>query len=72
MVKDHLLDFDGTIGHMWMSGWRCMNCGNIHDPVVERNRRTVQTKALVFPNGEPDYQDDEVHLGAESFVSRAA
>jgi hypothetical protein len=24
------------------------------------------------PNGEPDYRDDEVHLGAESIIRRAA
>lgn len=35
MVNDHFLDFDGTIGHMWAKGYRCMNCGNVHDPVIE-------------------------------------
>jgi hypothetical protein len=25
-----------------------------------------------LPSGEPDYQDDEVHLGAESIIRRAA
>jgi hypothetical protein len=29
-------------------------------------------KVLVGVSGEPDYQDDEVHLGAESFLRRAA
>jgi len=28
MVEDHFLDFDGTIGHMWTTGYRCMNCGS--------------------------------------------
>ena len=22
---------------MWMAGWRCLNCGNVFDPVVEKN-----------------------------------
>jgi hypothetical protein len=49
-----------------------MNCGHVHDPVIEQHRRARQDKALALPSGEPDYQDEEVHLGAESFVSRAA
>lgn len=72
MVEDHFLDMEGTIGHMWTTGYRCMNCGHVHDPVIEQNRRARQDKALALPSGEPDYQDEEVHLGAESFVSRAA
>jgi hypothetical protein len=27
---------------------------------------------VALPTGEPDYQDDEVHLGAESIIRRAA
>lgn len=40
--------------------------------VIEQNRLAQQEKALVLPIGEPDYQDDEVHLGAESFIGLAA
>ncbi len=72
MVGDHFLDFEGTTGHMWASGYRCMNCGNIHDPVIEQHRLARQEMVLVLPSGEPDYQDEEVHLGAESFIARAA
>jgi uncharacterized Zn finger protein len=72
MVEDHFMDFEGTIGHMWTAGYRCMNCGHIHDPVIEQNRRLQQQQVLVLPNGEPEYQDEEVHLGAESFIPRAA
>ncbi len=65
MVKDNLMDFDGTSGHMWVSAMRCMNCGHVHDPVMEQNRRS--------PVGdEADYHDDEVHLGIESIVAQAA
>jgi hypothetical protein len=70
MVKDHFMDFEGTFGHMWTTGYRCMNCGNVHDPVLERNRKAVPLPVLA--GAESDYQDDEVHLGAESFVARAA
>ena len=44
MVKDNLMDFDGTSGHMWMSAMRCMNCGHVHDPVnvqVGRHRARI-------------------------------
>lgn len=38
MVEDHFMDFDGTMGHMWASGHRCMNCGNVHDAVIQQHR----------------------------------
>jgi hypothetical protein len=72
MVEDHFLDFEGGFGQMWATSWRCVNCGHVHDPVIDRNRLCRQEKALVCPSGEPDYQDDEVHLGAESFIKQAA
>ena len=47
MVKEHFLDFDGTIGHMWASGYRCMNCGNASDSVIEQHRQTRTQQTLV-------------------------
>ena len=72
MVEDQLLDMEGAYGQMWTTSLRCMNCGHIHDSVIEQNRLVRQEKVLVFSSGEPDYQDDEVHLGAESFIRLAA
>lgn len=76
MVKDHFMDYDGTTGHTWMSAWRCMNCGHVHDEMIDRNRRAARTQVPVpepvLAGGEPDYRDDEVHLGAESIVALAA
>jgi hypothetical protein len=72
MVEDQLLDFEGTQGFMWTTGWRCVNCGHVYDSVIEQNRLARQEQVLVLSNGEPDYQDDEVHLGAEAFIRRAA
>jgi hypothetical protein len=40
--------------------------------VIEQNRLARQEKVLVLPSGEPDYQDEEVHLGAEAFIRLAA
>ncbi len=74
MVEDHLFDFEGSHGHMWAASVRCMNCGHVHDSVIARNCRSQQAKVAVMVgvSGEPDYQDDEVHLGVESFLRRAA
>jgi uncharacterized Zn finger protein len=74
MVEDHLFDFEGSYGHMWTNSLRCMNCGHVHDSVVAQNSKPQQAKAkvLVDASGDADYQDDEVHLGAESFLRRVA
>jgi uncharacterized Zn finger protein len=72
MIVDHFLDFEGSFREMWTSSWRCVNCGHVHDAVIDQNRLHGQKKVVVLPSGEPDYQDDEVHLGAESFIKQAA
>lgn len=71
MVQDHFLDFEGTIGHMWATSWRCMNCGHVHDSVIERNRLAGVQSMPATPAG-PDYDDAEVHLGVESLTRQAA
>ena len=38
MVEDHFLDFEGAFREMWTRGCRCINCGAIHDLVIEHNR----------------------------------
>ena len=72
MVEDQFLDLQGAFGEMWTTSWRCVNCGRIHDSVIEQHRLSPQEQTLVLSSGEPDYQDEEVHLGAESFMRRAA
>lgn len=39
MARDHFLDLQESGGEWWTEGWRCINCGHVLDPVVERNRR---------------------------------
>lgn len=41
MVADHLLDMQESYVPMWMSGLRCVACGNIEDPLIHHHR-TVQ------------------------------
>jgi hypothetical protein len=72
MVEEQLYDFEGTYGFMSMKGWRCVNCGRVHDSAIEQHRLARQEKVLALATGEPDAQDDEVHLGAGSIIRRAA
>jgi hypothetical protein len=72
MVEDRFLDLQGAYGQMWTTSLRCVNCGHVHDAVIAQYRLARQEKVLALPSGEPDYQDEEVHLGAESFIRRAA
>ena len=60
MVNDHLFDFEGTQGFMWMKGWRCMNCGHAADPLIEANRRLLEATVLVRPSEKP--QNEQAHL----------
>ena len=72
MVEDHFMDFDGTIGHMWASGYRCMNCGNVHDAVIQQHRlaKTPHSPVLVNHNG--DALIDSVHEYVQPGLLRAA
>lgn len=68
MVKEHLLDLEGTYGHMWANGYRCMNCGNVHDPIIEGHRLARAQPMLVLTTSETTHKEDDVH----SAVMRAA
>ena len=72
MVKDLFLDLEGPRGHMGTASWCCVNCGHVHNSVIEHNPLGQDGKILVFQSGEPDYDDDEVHLGREAIVNIAA
>ncbi len=41
MVKDHFIDLQESYGRPCIAGWRCVACGNILDPLIQR-RRLVQ------------------------------
>ncbi len=47
MAKDHFLDLMESAESMWLAGWRCLNCGNVLDPVLERNRGGQEMAAVV-------------------------
>lgn len=55
MVTDNFIDLQET-GHLWMTAWRCMNCGYVVDQVAEQNRK-LQAAArtdLTAVNTQPD------------------
>jgi len=67
-----VLDMEGAYGEMWATSQRCVNCGHVHDAVIEQHRLARQEKALVSSSAEPENQEDNIHLGAESFIRQAA
>jgi hypothetical protein len=38
MVRDDLIDIRESYSPMWIRGLRCIACGNIVDPMINRNR----------------------------------
>jgi uncharacterized Zn finger protein len=47
MAKDHFVNLMESAESMWIAGWRCLNCGNVIDPVIEQNRRGQRIAAVV-------------------------
>ena len=70
MVEDQLFDFEDTYGQMWATSLRCVNYGRVQDSVIEQHRLARPEQLVALSSGESDYQDDEVHLGAESIIRR--
>lgn len=60
--------FESPYGQMWTAGLRRANCGHVHDSVIEQHHLVRQKKVVAPQSGESNYQDEEVHLGAESFI----
>lgn len=72
MVREHFLDFDGTIGHMWANGYRCMNCGNVHDPTIEQHRLDRSQQPLTIQNGEHESRKNDLIPESQTVMLRAA
>ena len=56
MARDHFLDLLESSEDMWLTGWRCLNCGHVFDPVMERNRLR-QGRAAVVSTRQASGQD---------------
>jgi len=46
MTVDAFVDMDDDQGQRWISAWRCVNCGQVTDPGVVRNRLNPQELVL--------------------------
>jgi hypothetical protein len=72
MARDYFLDLQESGGDWWLEGWRCINCGHVYDPVVEKNRQMhaaavtateVRAPLSLEPVAEGD-QDHSIDLAA--------
>ena len=61
MIKDHYMDHEGTSGYTWMSAWRCMNCGHVHDTTIERPAAGLGVLLLVVQRGGGQPPVDDPH-----------
>ena len=68
MVEAAMLDMEGGFGEMWARSSRCVNCGHVHDAVIERNRPALMKQSLAYASSETAHQEDDVLLGVESHV----
>jgi hypothetical protein len=67
MIEDYLLDMEDSSGPMWLKAWRCMNCGNVSDSLLEHNRQIHGTKPLSISNQPPLWVNGEViHRSSEA------
>ena len=60
LVEDRFMD--------WTARWRCLKCGHVHDSNAVQTYLAHEEQAFLSKSVEPDYLDEEVHLGSESFV----
>ncbi len=64
MIEDYLLDMEDSSGPMWLQAWRCMNCGNVFDSVLQHNRDTHGAK-------HPSSSRDTATIDGESLLCAA-
>lgn len=71
MIEDQFLDLESPYGQMWATSLRCVELWACPRRDRAASPRPTE-KGVARPSSEPDYQDDEVHLGAESLIRQAA
>ena len=48
MVVDNCLDIKGGPGELWIKALRCIMCGNLVDPTINRHRTGFKAEVLPF------------------------
>jgi rubredoxin len=71
MARDHFLDLQESGGEWWLEGWRCINCGHVFDPVLEKNRR-LHAAAMALTQVQSPLTVPPVAEDAEQSVDLAA
>ena len=46
MVVDDCLDIKGGPGELWIKALRCVICGNLMDPIINRHRSGIQAEVV--------------------------
>jgi hypothetical protein len=69
MARDHFIDLLESAESLWMAGWRCLNCGNVLDPVMEQNRLRKGMAAVVSTARVPGHNN---RVGAQEEVDVSA
>lgn len=72
MAEDHFLDLMETGGELWIKAWRCLNCGNVLDHIMEHNRTCFAVQQLVAQVSAPAHEGDVVLVGTMTIVPHAA
>ncbi|MDR4479591.1 MAG: hypothetical protein R3B37_07595 [Nitrospira sp.] len=72
MVDDFLLDMEDSSGPMWLQAKRCMNCGNVAESMLQRNRETQGARLHTPASSAPVGNDATVPMGVEATSNLAA
>lgn len=70
MVKEYYLDFQDDTGQISITGFRCLSCGEVIDPVILHNRLN-QTPDLVHVVKRRKYSQGWVTVSQMGKIRRA-
>ena len=64
LLEDRFMD--------WATRWRCMKCGEVYDSKNVQNHIEDEHNRLFTRSSWPEYFENEVYLGSESFIGHLA
>ena len=71
-MEYNLLDCTSSYWQRRKTPLRGIHHGHVHGPRIEENRLLQKETVLIISSGKPDYEDNEVPLGMESFVRQGS
>lgn len=72
MEEDHFLDLMESGGEIWITAWRCLNCGNVLDHVMEQNRMKYAAHHVAPYTDVPEKESEPGSFGQAAGFPRAA